>query len=176
MKDFLKYVLANFVALAIVGGACAILFILFISATVASSKPVAQVPAKAVLVYNLSNVVVDKPVTEDFNTFLRDVQGNLLQTSTLRSVLDALRDAKEDERITALYLTGNVMGTSWANLAEIRTAILDFKESGKPVVAYGQYLREVDYYMASTADQILMHPDGASRSSASGRSSSGRAS
>lgn len=160
MKDFLKYVLANFVALAIVGAVCFFMFLLFLGATLASGKPPVMVPPSAVLVFNMDMPIVDKPTTEDFRTFINDVQGHPVHTMTLNQVVDAIDEAATDKRIHGLFLTGNVTSTSWANLCEIREAILRFKASNKPVISYHPFLSEVDYYLVSLADEVLMHPAG----------------
>ena len=159
MKEFLKYVLANFVAFAVIAGIGMVLFFLFLGSLMLSGQPTVVVPSRAVLVLNLASPVVDKPVSEDFSTFMEDVQGRRIHKMSLHDVLDGLDQAANDERIKALYITGNVSETSWASLSEIREAVLRFKEK-KKVLAYNQIWQETDYFVASAANEVLIHPDG----------------
>lgn len=160
MKDFLKALLANLVALAIVGGACFLLFMLFLSASIATSQPIVQVPDRAILTLNLSYPIQDEPVSEDFNSVLGEMNGNRIVTLSLRQIITSLEEAATDGRIQALYLTGNLSGTSWATVEEVRAAILKFKESSKPVIAYNIGYDEKDLFLVSVADTVLMHDDG----------------
>ena len=80
---------------------------------------------------------------------------------TLLNVLRAIEAAKEDPKIKGIYMnfTG-AGGASTAIIEELRAAIVDFKESGKFVVAYNDTYSQVGYYLASAADKIYMQPEG----------------
>lgn len=160
MKDFLKSLLANLVALAIVGGGMFLLFMLFLSASIASSQPVVQVPDRAVLTLNLSNPIQDTPVSEDFNSVLGDMNGTRIVTLSTRQILDSLDAAANDSRIKGLYLTGNMTVTEWATVEEVRNALIKFKASGKPIYAFNKGFNEKDLFMTSVADKVLLHPEG----------------
>jgi protease-4 len=77
---------------------------------------------------------------------------------TFRDLLFAVARAREDDRVAKLFL--HVRGTSlgWAQTSELRHALLDFKESGKPLVAFIEYASNRDYLLATAADEIYMHP------------------
>ena len=81
----------------------------------------------------------------------------------LMKALRALEAAKDDPRIKGIYLrmngNGGVAGS--ALLEELREAIVDFKQSGKFVVAYNETYSQGQYYLASAADRIYMQPEGA---------------
>ena len=53
-----------------------------------------------------------------------------------------------------------MLGTSYASLQEIRNALLDFKESGKFIIAYGDSYTQGLYYLSSVADKVLLNPKG----------------
>jgi protease-4 len=81
------------------------------------------------------------------------------RTHTVRSVVDALRKAKVDDRIGAVLLKPTGFGPSlWGKVQEIRDAILDFKASGKPIHAYLEYGGDREYYLASAADKVFLMP------------------
>lgn len=75
-------------------------------------------------------------------------------------VLEALDAAEKDPQVGALIVKIGSMPSGWGTLEEVRSALLNFKKSGKPVWAY---LEEADfpgYYVASAADRIFMNPMG----------------
>ncbi|HSF15443.1 MAG TPA: signal peptide peptidase SppA [Vicinamibacteria bacterium] len=79
---------------------------------------------------------------------------------TFRDLLFAIERAKTDDRVEKLLLRvrGNTLG--WARASELRDQILDFKSSGKPVVAFIEFSSNRDYLVASAADEIFLHPRG----------------
>lgn len=83
------------------------------------------------------------------------------QSSHLLKVLKGIEAAKFDNNVKGLYLyftgTGEVSGGA---LEEIRNAILDFKQSGKFVVAYNETYSQSTYYLASAADKVYLNPEG----------------
>jgi protease-4 len=72
----------------------------------------------------------------------------------------ALTNAKTDNRISGIFLEVNSFQAGYGVAKEIRQALLDFKTSGKWVVAYSEMLSEPAYYIASVADKIYLHPEG----------------
>ena len=75
---------------------------------------------------------------------------------TVRSIVESLRKAKADPRISAVLLKPTGFTTPfWAKVQEIRAAVIDFRESGKPVYAYLEYASDRDYYLASAADKVF---------------------
>lgn len=75
----------------------------------------------------------------------------------LRDVASALKMAATDERIDAIWLQMRSVTGSWASLQEVRTALLEFKESGKPVYASSDdyAMTEAAYFVASAADSVF---------------------
>jgi protease-4 len=79
---------------------------------------------------------------------------------TLRATLDAIRAAAKDNRIKNLVVLPHVEGALWAQLQELRAALVEFRKSGKPLTAYLEYGGAQEYYVASAADRIVMMPAG----------------
>jgi protease-4 len=79
----------------------------------------------------------------------------------VRDIVDALRSARDDERIKAVVLDFDEMtGAGLSKLQEIAVEIRRFKESGKPVIAVGDSFTRDQYYLAAQADDVYMHPMG----------------
>lgn len=78
---------------------------------------------------------------------------------TLRSVLDTVRRAKTDSRITALIVTPSNLGSpNWAKLQDVRDAIVDFRRSGKKATAFLEYGGDREYFLATACDRIVLLP------------------
>jgi protease-4 len=78
----------------------------------------------------------------------------------LRDILDALRLARGDDRIGALYLDLDGLTGGMSKLSDVRRALIDFRASGKPVVAYSERVLQRAYYLVANADEVYLHPDG----------------
>jgi protease-4 len=90
-----------------------------------------------------------------------DVVGQVLgrEAASLRGYVESLRKARRDPRIAAVMLRPTAVDTPfWGKLQELREAILDFRQSGKPVVAYLEYGGDREYFLASAADQVFLLP------------------
>ncbi len=87
-----------------------------------------------------------------------DVFGLISQRDTVVSIVSTLRKAKGDERISAVVLIPSIADGLWGKVQEIRDAVTDFKESGKPIVAYLEYGTGQAYYLASACDEVFMTP------------------
>ncbi len=78
----------------------------------------------------------------------------------LNEILGSIKNAALDPNILALYLNFSGFPGGMAKAYEIRSEIEKFKESGKPVIFYGDFLSESGYYLASVADSIFLNPNG----------------
>ena len=90
-----------------------------------------------------------------------DVVGQVLgrDASTVRSFVESLRKAKRDPRVRSVLLMPSTLELPyWAKVQELRDAILDFRESGKTVVAFLEYGGDREYYLASAADRVFLLP------------------
>lgn len=79
-------------------------------------------------------------------------------TPTLRSAIDALRKAAVDSRIKSVVLVPRGASPLWGKTQELREAVLEFRKSGKPIVAYLEYATEGEYYLASACDKVYLTP------------------
>jgi len=167
MKNFFSSLLGSLVALVIFFGGCMFLGLVFILALAAlgQKQPVAVQPG-SYLVFDLSANIQDAPQEFDGAALFAPLMGGeRLQTLQLRTVTRALRAAAKDSRIAGLLVTGNVRpvgyGSGFGTLKEVRAALQAFKASGKPVMAYLNFATTRDYYLASTAGDVVLDPYGA---------------
>jgi protease-4 len=77
---------------------------------------------------------------------------------TVRSVVDTLRKAKVDSRITSVVLRPASTAALWGKVQEVRDAIIDFKTSDKPIVAFLEFGGEQEFYLASACDKVFLMP------------------
>ncbi len=123
----------------------------------ASSDEVPTVKSNSVLYFPMSGILLEKTVEDPFLNAFADGPTPL----SLLDIISAINRAKTDDRIRGIYLEPMYLAGSYAGFQEIRDALLDFKESGKFVYAYGEYISESDYYVASVADSLFLNPTGA---------------
>lgn len=111
------------------------------------------------MMLDLNGTLVER-TQEDPLGILSQLFGDGSNTYGLDDILSSIQKAKENENIKGIYLQASSLGTSYASLQEIRNALLDFKESGKFVIAYADSYTQGLYYLSSAADKVLLNPKG----------------
>lgn len=92
---------------------------------------------------------------------LNDLLGEDYPTIGLEQILTSINRAAHDKNIKAIYLdAGNLSQATPAMAEEIRLALNEFKESGKPVISYGDNYSQTNYYICSVADEVILNPSG----------------
>ncbi len=116
------------------------------------------IPERAALLVNPAGVLVEnRSPLEPLEALLQDGAGEVL----VFRIAKAIREAAEDDRITALVLDLEALnGPSISHVLELKADIDAFKAAGKPVIAMGDYYSQSHYLLASQADHILLHPEG----------------
>jgi protease IV len=110
-----------------------------------------SVPSNAVLTLTVGGELAEVAPT-DVVAYVRGAR-----TPTVRGIVDDLRKAKVDPRVSAVLLKLTGFSTPyWGKLQEIRDALIDFRTSKKPVYAYLEYGGDRDYYLASAADKVFL--------------------
>ncbi len=119
------------------------------------------IPGSAALVVAPRGTLVDQLSGDALERAIAKAQGVPLQETLMRDVVDALRSARDDNRIKALVLDlDGLTGAGLSKLQELAREISSFKESGKPVIAVGDSYTRDQYYLAAQADEVFMHPMG----------------
>lgn len=158
MKQFLKFTFAS-----MLGFILANILIIFISMMIIISMISMGQPDEVVVEENsLLHIKINRPVQDraplspDFRNFPNDLD----IYPGLNDILENLKKAKVDSRIKGIYLELEGIPGGTGIIEELRTALLDFKESGKFVVAYSNMVTQASYYLATAADKIYVNPGG----------------
>ena len=156
MKDFIKYTAATVVGIIVFTIVCVALSVMSIVGMVASSSATQAVEKNSVLVLKL-NGSIDEQGTD--NT-IEKLTGNYTPSTGLNDILSAIKKAKEEENIKGIYIDAGILSTDYATLQEIRSALENFRKSGKKIIAYADTYSQGSYYLASVADKIYLNPIG----------------
>lgn len=156
MKDFFKYTAATIVGIIVFTIVCVALSVMSIVGMVASASATQAVEKNSVLVLKL-NGSIDEQGTD--NT-IGKLTGNYIPSTGLNDILSAIKKAKDEENIKGIYIDAGVLSTDYATLQEIRSALEDFRKSGKKIIAYADTYSQGSYYLASVADKIYLNPIG----------------
>jgi protease-4 len=125
------------------------------------SRPIPLVPHKAALVIAPQGPLVEQYTGDPLERAVADLLRQGPVETRLRDVVEAIDAARDDKRISALYLDlGGLSGGGTAKLQEVAAAIDRFREDGKPVIAFGEYYTQPQYYLAAHADEIYLDPQG----------------
>lgn len=155
MKQFLKTTLASMlgVIIALVIGWFAIAGIVGSLVTIGSQTT--QIPTEGVLSIDMSNFVLAEQTREaDYSMALQG--GEPLPVLGLWNAVQAINKAAIDPSIKYILLRPDAPSTGLAQLEELRTALENFRQSGKPVIAYTEMPGNGSYYLATVADKIYM--------------------
>jgi protease-4 len=160
MKEFFKFVLASVVGFIITFVIVFVILIVFIFGLIASeSDKTVDVSSNSVL-----QISLNYPVTE--RTPDNPLAGlNFLgigedKTIGLNDILANIKKAKTDENIKGIFLSEGSVTPGEATSEEIRNALIDFKKSGKFIIAYSEIYTQGFYYLASVADKVYINPKG----------------
>ena len=156
MKDFIKFTFASLLGVLLAGIVFAILGIVSMVGMMASSDTETVVKENSIFMLKLNGTLSERASENPFQSFLGEENTNY----GLDEILSSIQKAKDNENIKGIYLHAEALETSFASLEEIRSALMDFKESGKWIVAYGDQYDQGTYYLASTADKIIVNPQG----------------
>lgn len=120
-----------------------------------------DVPDRAALVVDPQGSIVEQLSGDPFQQALAKARGEQVGQVLLKDLIDAIRAAKDDDRIKALVLElDGLQGAGLSKLQALAGEIASFKQSGKRVIAVGDNFDRDQYYLAAQADDIYMNPAG----------------
>lgn len=158
--NFFKTFLASCLGSIIAMGVLIILMVLFITALISglsNDDALTLIKDKSVL-----HLKLDVPITE--NDLEDPFEGlplpGAVSSIGLLPLKRTIEHAKSDPKIEGIYLDLSMYMGGYGVAREIRQALLDFKSSGKWIVAYSEFYTEAAYYIVSAADQVLLNPEG----------------
>lgn len=160
MKEFFKYFFAALAAMFVYGfasvGIYIVMMIMMFSMGGSGMSSKTKVEDNTVLRLRLNGTITDRSVTQDDMYGMLTMSLKIEQTTGLTDILRCIKSAKTDKKISAIYLEFSTISTDFANLQNIRAALEDFAESGKPIYAWAESYDLATYYLASTATKIYM--------------------
>ncbi len=160
MKQFFKFLLASILGFFI---SSIIIFILLLG-LISSLLSFAEEEAVTVKENTVLSIKLNQPVFErtSTNPFMASNLFSFAPTSALglNDILKNLEKAKTDNNIKGIYLELSYIPAGISTIEEIRNALLDFKESGKFIICYGEIFSQSAYYLATVADEVYFNPEG----------------
>ena len=157
MKDFLKYTLATIVGIIALSVIMGIFSVISLIGMIAASETTTVVKENSVLSITLDGALQERAKEDPFAQFTGQETGAM----GLDDVLNAIEKAKDEENIKGIYIEAGMFSPDApASSQAIRNKLVDFKESGKWVVAYGEQFTQSAYYICSAADKIYLNPQG----------------
>ena len=161
MKQFFKMMFAS--VLGVIVGVTVLVVVgvmMGVGLLTMSTSSSTYVPQKqTILKLSLSGALKDHATENPLASFM----GDDLQVLSLSDVLDAIQVAKENPHVAGIYLKAGYFSAGGASLLEIRRALIDFKQSGKFIVAYADNYTQGTYFVCATADKVFLNPQGALR-------------
>lgn len=161
MKQFFKFMFASFI-----GTLLTLLLLLFIMVgtisalvSMADSEQV-KLKEKTILVADFNKPILDRSPNNPFENF-DFANFKTVPMLGLDDILKNIEKAKADPNIKGIYLDLSEISAGMASIQEIRQKLIQFKASGKFIVAYSEAYSQGAYYLASVADQIYLNPEGA---------------
>jgi len=152
LRNLLASILGSLVAFAIIMGMFFIFLILM-----GNSEEGVLVKKNSILEIGLMMPIMDYTGVDDTDPF-----GGLWASEMgLDEIIHAIKVAKTDDDIEGISITTSFLQAGMAQTREIRQALLDFKASGKFVMAHSDFYSQKDYYLASVADEVYVNPVGA---------------
>ena len=159
MKQFFKMMFAS--VLGVIVGVTVLVVVgvmMGVGLLTMSTSSSTYVPQKqTILKLSLSGALKDHATENPLASFM----GDDLQVLSLSDVLDAIQVAKENPHVAGIYLKAGYFSAGGASLLEIRRALIDFKQSGKFIVAYADNYTQGTYFVCATADKVFLNPQGA---------------
>lgn len=135
-----------------------VLFIAGIASTLTKEEPV-TVKANSVLSLDLDYDIPEQTTYRpNFGFSFADFSASV--DPGLYDIVKNIQKAKNDDNIKGIYLNFGFSGGSMATTEQIRTALEDFRKSGKFVVAYAELMTEKSYYLCSVSDKVFVNPKG----------------
>lgn len=117
---------------------------------------VVKIKENSIMHIKLNALLPERSPKEPFEGF----GNNDKKVIGLSEVLECLEQAEGDNNIKGIFLDLSSIPSGIASLEDIRSAMLDFKKSGKFIVAYSEYFSQKSYYLATVADKIYLNPQG----------------
>ncbi len=161
MKSFFKTFLASFLGSALLLVIIFVFFIVSIVSSIASStEQTVNVKPNSVLYMTLDYEIPERSNSNDFGFIFNGSSFKTTDNAGMNDIINNIKAAAIDPNISGIFLELSSLGTSTANVEEIRKELIKFRESGKFVISYSEAYSQSAYYLATAANEIYLFPDG----------------
>ena len=158
MKNFLIYTLATITGIIISSILFFLIMLASLSAIVATGNKQVSINQNSILVLNAGVPIPDRSNPNPWSGF-DIVNMTFTQTPGLNEILTDIKKATTDEKIKGILIENGLLSPGWATTGEIREALVKFRNSGKFVIAWSDYvLTQAGYYVSTAADRIYLNP------------------
>ena len=153
---FGKAVWASALGVLIASAVCGLVMLIMMIGMVASlgSSETVMVRNNTFLTIDLGHITGDRAASGLMQRFGGDESVGLIPA------VNAIREAAKDENIKGIFVKDGGANVSWASMEELRDALCEFRQSGKPVVSYATDYSQSGYYLATASDLVSLHPSG----------------
>ncbi len=159
MAKFFKYFFATLLG-GLVAGILLILILVGVIAGIASmGESDAKIEEKTILHLELNGQISEQAKDNTFDELFNSLNDGPANEG-LNQILSNIKKAEMDPNISGILLESGMLNTGYATIEEIRTALLNFKKSGKFIYSYASIYTQKAYYLASVADKIYLTPGG----------------
>ena len=155
MKDFVKMTLATLLGLMIFGFVSMFMSIVMIGAIAALGETEPVMPREGILQINMSDMTLSEQ-GQDADPLASLTGGNAITSVGIYSAIQAINAAATDPSVKFIYMKPDGASAGIAQLEEFRTALENFRSSGKAIVSYIESPSNAGYYLASVSDKIYM--------------------
>ena len=155
MKDFIKMTLATIAGLFLFGFVALFMMIAMVGAVSSFGESSPVMPEKGVLTLDMSSIVLAEQSQEEtpFAFLSDDISAAPVG---IYSAIKAINKAAEDPSVKFIYMKPDAVTGGFAGIEELRSALKDFRTSGKAIVSYMENPTTTGYYLASVSDKIYM--------------------
>jgi protease-4 len=158
MKNFLKYTLATITGIIITSILFFVVMLASFSALVSSGNKPVSISKNSILVLKAGVPTPDRG-DQDPLSGIDFVNLTISPIPGLNEILHNIEKATQDTKIKGILVENGLLPTGWATSEEIRNALLKFRESGKFVISYSDYiLTQQCYYLSTAAEKIYINP------------------
>ena len=155
MKDFVKMTLATLLGLMIFGFVSMFMSIVMIGAIAALGETEPVMPREGILQINMSEMTLSEQ-GQDADPLASLTGGSAITSVGIYSAIQAINAAATDPAVKFIYMKPDGASAGIAQLEEFRTALENFRSSGKAIVSYIESPSNAGYYLASVSDKIYM--------------------
>ena len=159
MLKFLKNIFSTLIGILLSFVVIVVTLIGVLSASSEYQKKEKKIDKNTILKIDLSTQVVERASSNPLSD-LDLLNPEPKKQLELKTILDNIEKAKFDDNIIAIYINSPFVNAGLSQTEEIRNKLLEFKKTGKPIIAYSEVYSIKNYFLASVADKIYMNPLG----------------